>query len=60
MDAIGVAAGFNGITKIANATGLPLDAETETNTVGMRQQTRIDEFGDAHKSQIYETVNDSV
>jgi hypothetical protein len=53
VDAIGVAAGFNGITKIANATGLPLDADTETSTVDMRQQTRIDEFGDAHKSQIY-------
>ena len=53
VDAIGVAAGFNGITKIANATGIPLDADTETNTVDMRQQTRIDDFGDAHKSQIY-------
>jgi hypothetical protein len=53
VDAIGVAAGFNGITKIANATGLPLDKDTETSTVDMRQQTRIDEFGDAHKSHLY-------
>ena len=53
VDAIGVASGFNGITKIANATGLPLDADTETSTVDMRQQTGIDDFGDAHKSELY-------
>ncbi len=49
-DAIAVAAGFNGITKVANATGLPLDAETETTTVLMREQTRIDQFADSYKA----------
>ena len=53
VDAIAVAAGFNGITKIANATGLPLDADTEASTVDMRQQTNIDNFGDTRKSEIY-------
>ena len=37
VDAIGVACAFNGITKIASATGLPLDADTETSTVSMRE-----------------------
>jgi len=50
VDAIGVAAAFNGITKIANATGIPLDASTESQTVEMRQKTSIDEFAETNKS----------
>ncbi|MGK0225151.1 MAG: hypothetical protein ACI9ON_004411 [Limisphaerales bacterium] len=50
VDAIGVAAAFNGITKIANATGIPLDESTEAQTVEMRQKTSIDEFSETHKS----------
>jgi len=50
VDAIGIASAFNGITKIANATGLPLDAETERRTVEMRAVTRIDDYSDAAKA----------
>ncbi len=53
VDAIAVAAGFNGITKIANATGLPLDDTTENNTVEMRKETNIDYYTDSNKSQTY-------
>ena len=52
VDAIGVTAGFNGITKIANATGLPLDNTTESSTQEMRKSTQIDLYSDAHKSKI--------
>ena len=51
VDAIAVACGFNGITKIANATGLPLDADTHTATSEMREKTKIDNYSDAHKAQ---------
>ena len=53
VDAIAVACGFNGITKVANATGLPLDETTENSTVKSRQQTKIDDFTDSHKSEVY-------
>lgn len=53
LDAIGVASGFNGITKIANATGLPLDSRTEEITVEMREVTGIDTYADDHKSGLY-------
>ena len=48
-DAIGVAAAFNGITRIANATGLPLDHATSINTIEMRQMTGIDDYCEQHK-----------
>jgi hypothetical protein len=53
VDAITVAAGFNGITKVANATGLPLDEATESSTVEMRQETKIDEFADSFKADVF-------
>lgn len=53
VDAIGIASGFNGITKVANATGIPLDARTEEVTGDMRQQTGIDDYSENHKSSIY-------
>ncbi len=53
VDAIAVASGFNGITKVANATGLPLDETTENSTVLLRRQTKIDDYTDAHKSEVY-------
>ena len=53
VDAIGIASGFNGITKVANATGIPLDARTEEVTEDMRQQTGIDDYSESHKSNIY-------
>lgn len=50
VDAIGVAAGFNGITKIANGTGIPLDDTTEQQTSELRKTTQIDEYAETAKS----------
>ena len=43
-DAIGVACSFNGITRVADATGIQLDPETEKTTGEMRVVTQIDAF----------------
>lgn len=53
VDAVGVASGFNGITKVANATGIPLDVRTEEVTVSLRLQTGIDNYAESHKSTLY-------
>ncbi len=53
-DAIGVASAFNGITKIANATGLPLDDTTVGKTVEMRKETGIDDYTEQHKVALFE------
>ena len=54
LDAIGIACGFNGITKIANATGLPLDQRTSEITIELREATGIDDYAEEHKSSIYD------
>jgi len=54
VDAIGVAAAFNGITRIANATGLPLDNSTTENTVELRKATGIDDYSEQHKMALFE------
>lgn len=54
IDAIAVAAAFNGITKIANATGLPLDQSTHASTVEMRKETGIDDYSDSFKANKFE------
>lgn len=48
-DAIGVACAFNGITKVADATGIPLDESTFDRTVEMRDTTGIDSFAPREK-----------
>ena len=50
VGAIGIASGFDGINKVANATGIPLDAKTQEATVSLRQQTGIDDYSENHKS----------
>ena len=54
LDAIGIASGYNGITKIANATGLPLDQRTQQITDELRDVTGIDGYTDEHKASIYD------
>lgn len=53
VDAIAVASGFNGITKVANATGIPLDQETETQTGELRRSAKIDDYADEYKTGQY-------
>lgn len=55
VDALTVAAGFNGITRVADATGIPLDPTTQESTVSMRSQTGIDDFDYAAKTARYES-----
>lgn len=54
IDAIGVASGFNGITKIANATGIPLDIRTEKVTESLRRETGIDDYSENYKAGLYD------
>jgi hypothetical protein len=50
VDALTVAAAFNGITRVADATGIPLDPVTAEETVEMRARTGIDEYAYERKS----------
>ena len=52
-DALVVAAAFNGITRVADATGIPLDETTATTTVELRASTGIDSFDYTEKSVRY-------
>ncbi len=53
VDALSVAAAFNGITRVADATGIPLDDNTAATTTDLRAAIRIDEFDYAVKSERY-------
>lgn len=47
IDAAAVVAGFNGITRIADATGIPLEAPKAEQTAGLRADLGIDRFLEA-------------
>lgn len=53
VDVLTVAAAFNGITRVADATGIPLDETTAATTVVLRASTGIDEFDYDRKSDRY-------
>ncbi len=57
VDALTVAAAFNGITRVADATGIPLDDNTAAVTQDMRLQTGIENFAYASKSARYDKLN---
>lgn len=44
VDALVVASAFNGITRVADATGIPLDENTEEGTKFMRESIGLDAF----------------
>ena len=53
VDALVVASAFNGITRVADATGIPLDDNTAATTVEMRRQVGLDDFDYAAKTARY-------
>ena len=53
IDALTVAAAFNGITRVADATGIPLDQNTADTTFELRKQTGIQRFEYGEKSARY-------
>ncbi|MFT7654402.1 MAG: hypothetical protein ACI9UU_003522 [Candidatus Azotimanducaceae bacterium] len=53
VDALVVASAFNGITRVADATGIPLDESTEDRTTDMRESTGIARFDYEEKSTRY-------
>lgn len=56
-DAMGIASGFNGITKVANGTGLPLDESTKVVTGELRTDTGIDEYSEEYKARKYDHLS---
>ena len=57
VDTLVVASAFNGITRVADATGIPLDVDTEKNTAQMRTDTGIQSFNYDEKSARYNVFN---
>ena len=53
IDALVVAAAFNGITRVADATGIPLDENTADTTETMRASVGLNSFDYAEKSRRY-------
>ena len=57
IDTLVVASAFNGITRVADATGIPLDVDTEKNTAQMRTDTGIKSFNYDEKSARYNVLS---
>ena len=57
VDTLVVASAFNGITRVADATGIPLDADTENNPAQRREDTGIQSFNYDEKSTRYDVFN---
>lgn len=55
VDVLVVASAFNGITRVADATGIPLDENTLTTTTAMRERTGIQRFDYLEKSARYDS-----
>lgn len=54
VDALTVAAAFNGITRVADSIGIPLDRPMAESTASMRVDTGIEQFAYAAKSERYD------
>lgn len=59
VDTLVVASAFNGITRVADATGIPLDDSTREATVQLREDAGIEQFAYAAKSARYGKVLNS-
>jgi len=54
VDVLTVAAAFNGITRVADAIGIPLDPDTAEATWELREVTGIERFAYTQKSARYD------